>query len=175
VVEKHPELRIMLGHFGRFRAVSQGYGQPGKACPSAPALMESWEGVIARYLRAKPEANLFADISYFSEVFDQRDGEHSRRRLKEYLAFDPGGRHLIFGSDWVMLGIEKAYDHKPTYAEKVVAFLASCGLRGEEIEGVMEKNALRFLGMAPGGRAHQRLLSFYSANSLPAKELPLAG
>jgi hypothetical protein len=105
---------------------------------------------------------------------DRQDAEYSWRRLKEYLAFDPGGRHLLFGSDWIILGIEKAYDRKPSYAERIVAFLASCGMSAEDIEGVMEKNALRFLGMTAGGAARQRLLSFYSANSLSPKELPLA-
>jgi predicted TIM-barrel fold metal-dependent hydrolase len=173
VLHSHPALRVMLGHFGRFRTVSLGHGTPGEDCDPAPPFDASWEGTVARFLRDNPSARLFADISYLSEVFETADADYARGRMQSYLEADPGARHLVFGSDWVMLGIEKQYRGRPPYVRRVAAFLQSCGLDAEAVAGVMEGNALRFLGLGTGDRTRKRLLDFYGGD-LPADRLPLA-
>jgi predicted TIM-barrel fold metal-dependent hydrolase len=174
LLEKRRSLRIMLAHFGSFQSASLGHGVPGEKCPRRLSFEDSWEGVIGRYVRRRPDSNLYADISFLAEVYGERGRLRSAERLREYLQFDPGGRHLIFGSDWVMLGIHKKWGKPPAYAAQVAAFLRDCGLTGEEVEGVMEKNALRFLGLRRREATRERLLSFYSVHGLPPERLPLA-
>lgn len=173
LLEKRPSLRVMLAHFGSFHSASLGHGEPGIKCPKPLSFEDSWEGVIGRHVRQRPDSHLYADISFLAEVYERRGRQRSAERLREYLRYDPGGRHLVFGSDWVMLGIHKRWDRTPAYAAQVVNFLKGCGLSGEDLEGVMQGNALRFLGLRSGDRTRERLLRFYSAHRLPPERLPL--
>lgn len=171
VVSKYPALRVMLGHFGRFGTYSA--GQPvDPVCKGGVPFDSTWEAVMGRYVQQHPDSRLFADISYLSEIFDKEERRRAVAGMKKYLEMDPGGRHLVFGSDWVMLGIEKEYPKGGGYPARVARFLAECGLRDADISGVMYGNALHFLGLTPGSGARERLLGFYQAHGLPAKRLP---
>lgn len=173
LLARRPSLRVMLAHFGGFQSVAEGHGEAGRPCPSPLPFEDSWEGVIGRYIQQNPDARLFADISFLGEVYDDRAGRRSRERMMRYLAFDPGARHLVFGSDWVMLGLHKGWGKRPPYASRVAAFLADCGLTGETLDGVMRGNALRFLGLGEGEATRNRLLRFYAEHRLPPERLPV--
>jgi predicted TIM-barrel fold metal-dependent hydrolase len=170
VVRRHPELRIMLGHFGGFGTFSA--GQPGLCVDGEVPFEASWEGAIGNFVHTNPDSRLFADISYLSEIFDRRSRDRAREGMLKYLALDRGGRHLVFGSDWIMLGVERQYPRPPGYVRRVVDFLAECRLSREEISGVLYGNAIRFLGLDSPSKARTRLLRFYSAHGLPADRLP---
>lgn len=171
VLRSHPGLRVLLGHFGGFGSYSAEH-PPGGTCPARVPFDATWEAVIGRAVTADPNINLFADISYFSELFDTREQAHLRRQMQRYLTLDPGGRHLVYGSDWIMIGIEQQYPRPPGYARRVADFLLSCGLTEQQVSDVMYGNAVRFLGLQPGTRARQRILDFYARHGLPASRLP---
>jgi predicted TIM-barrel fold metal-dependent hydrolase len=170
VANKHPSLRIMLAHFGSFRTPTA--SAPRRGCSADVPFEDTWEAAIGNFVHANPNGNLFADISYLAEVFHPAERERSRQRFIQYLALDPGAQHLIFGSDWVMLGIEQGYLDPGGYARQVVAFLRDVGLNSTEIDGIMHDNALKFLGLKPPSRMRDRLAAFYAAHQLPLSRLP---
>jgi predicted TIM-barrel fold metal-dependent hydrolase len=170
VASKHPTVRIMLAHFGSFRTPT--FGFPAPPCSADVPFDESWEAAIGRFVKDNPNANLFADVSYLSEVFHPQERERSRLRFKRYLEFDPKAEHLIFGSDWVMLGIEKGWLSPGGYAGQVASFLRDVGLDGDALNRVMYGNALKFLGLSPGSRTRARIASFYAAHQIPESRLP---
>lgn len=174
LMARRPRLRVMLAHFGGFDSVALGHGVPGKPCPWPVSFEDSWEGVIGRYVERHPGSHLYADISFLGEIYDRRDRERSAERLRQYLRCDPDARHLVFGSDWLMLGIHRGWGRRPYYASRVAAFLRDCGIVDEKLERVMQGNALRFLGLAERDPTRERLLHFYAENGLPPDRLPLA-
>lgn len=169
VVRSHPGLRILLGHFGGFGTFS--HGQPAE-CRDGVPFEASWEGTIGRFVAANPDSGLFADISYLAEIFQREDRLRALAGMRRYLALDPGGRHLVFGTDWIMLGIERQYPKRPGYVRRVADFLAQCGLSEAEVADVLYGNALRFLGLDGDTRARQRLLRFYAAHGLDPSRQP---
>lgn len=169
VVRRHPELRILLAHFGGFGTFSA--NQPTE-CRGGVPFEASWEGTIGRFVGANPDSRLFADISYLSEIFDSSSRDRARAGMRRYLALDPGGRHLVYGSDWIMLGVESEYARAPGYVRRVADFMVDCGLNDEQISGVLYGNAIRFLGLDTLSKARTRLLAFYARHGLPADRLP---
>lgn len=171
VIRRHPALRVLLGHFGRFRDRSSGEGPA--ACPNDEMPFEkTWEAAFGRFVQANPDALLFADLSYLSDLFHEDYRRRAVQGLKKYLAYDPEARHLVFGSDWVMLGIERAYPEPPSYPGRVAALLADAGLTSGQIDGVFYGNAVRFLGISDGTATRKRLLAFYAMRGMPPKNIP---
>lgn len=147
-----PALRICLAHAGGFCWQS--------AAPGMAAGQSSWEWAIGRYVRANPASHLYMDISYFSEILGSGDRlDHVTRQLKDWIRLcDPEVRHIIFGTDWIMLDKEP---NAPRYGTEVMRFLTDrCGLNEAQLDRVMWRNALRFLGLDTG-KTRDRLLSFY--------------
>ena len=134
----------------------------------------TWEAVFARHVQANPDAPVFGDISYLSEMFHPREQRRIERLMAFYLQHDPDARHLVFGTDWTMTGIEKKFDDPPGYAARTVTFLRNCGITGEKLERVMHGNAIRFLGLGAGEANRVRLTRFYEANGQSADRLPQA-
>ena len=158
VLQKHPGLRLGLAHFGRFSYVSSA-APPGSKLPES-----SWEWTLGRYIAANPTRPVFFDLSYFSEVLAQDDATKRRelsRTLRKYIElFDPDVRHLMFGTDWVMLGVESGSDE---YTAAVAKFLRDdCGVPPDVMRRVFYANAREFLGSA---RAQRReIASAYSTD-----------
>ena len=171
VLKAHPRLRVMLGHFGRFGTLSDGQAceKPDKGSIQFAA---TWEAAIGRHLQAEPASGLFADISYFSEMFDSASRARSIELLCEYRSFDRGMDHLVFGSDWVMLGVEKRFREGSGYTANVVSVLRDARFTEQEIDKVMIRNALRFLGLDGDTIARRRILTFYAQNGLQPDRLP---
>ena len=115
---------------------------------------------------------MFADLSYFAEILDRTEGFQQRRaklrdKLKKYLEkHDPDVKHLCYGSDWVMLGLEK---NNERYHEELGAFLSDdVGLTQKQLNGVFFGNAIRFLGLGPDDQGRARLKNFYGSNNISA-------
>jgi predicted TIM-barrel fold metal-dependent hydrolase len=166
VLSEFPTLRLCLAHFGRFSYVSA------DAASNAQLPESSWEWLVGRFLKAHPDCKVYVDLSYLTEIFDDSDaqkrlGATFRRFVAE---FDPEVRHVIFGSDWVMLAQDSRAAH---YVESLTSFLqAQCGLDSAAIKRVMRDNALSFLGLGAADPTRARLLKFYKAHSLPDR-LPM--
>ena len=170
VFDRWPRLRVCLAHFGHFQHESA-------AAPAGATLPEaSWEWTLGRYLKRSPDAPVFADISYLNEVAGadaatQRPyAQLFRRWLDE---FDPQCRHLVFGTDWTMLGLDRSYQ---SYTKSVYEFFRDAvKLTPSQLEQLFSGNAGRFLGLREGDAARKRLLGFYDRYELPRSRLAPIG
>lgn len=127
-----------------------------------------------RYLKEEPDQNVFADISYLTEITDQAPADlvtyasTFRRWIDE---FDPHCRHLMFGTDWTMLGLNVAYDG---YTTRVYAFFREmCGFDQGKLDRLFFGNAASFLGLREGDATRNRLLKFYDRHNVPRARLPV--
>jgi predicted TIM-barrel fold metal-dependent hydrolase len=139
VMAAHPDLRLCLGHFGSFNvpsATPQGSGWPEK----------SWEWTTGHYIKDNPACNLVIDVSYYAEILyaNQKDMDYYSSSFKSWIqTFDPNVEHVLFGTDWNLMGHEPAY---PQFLETLYGFLKNdCGLSQDQLDQVMYKNALKFL------------------------------
>lgn len=167
VARRHPTLRICLAHFGGFGYVS---AAPDTGLPDP--LDHAWEGVIGAFVKDRPGHPLFADIAYFVTALN---GDRRRRAAiaelfnRYRINADPNLEHVVFGSDWIMLGNVPGAQ---TYSGLVRDFLRiDCGLSDEAYANVMWRNATRFLGLKPGAAPRARLEAFYRRHGLDAARL----
>jgi predicted TIM-barrel fold metal-dependent hydrolase len=147
VTDRHPTLRLNLGHFGG----QQHLGTPG-----------SWPEMIIDLINARD--HVYADIGMF-----HLHGEATRddwfQRLKA--AFGKPGklaRHLMYGSDWLMLAREAGSSE---YFRDFERRLESDGYDRAMIDDLLGGNAMRFLGLRGGTHARRRLLAYYERHRLP--------
>jgi hypothetical protein len=113
------------------------------------------------------------DISYFTTMFGKSGPELETytATLRQWLAkFDPECRHLMFGTDWVMLGIDPSY---PSYSATVYNyFRTQVGLGEASLQRLFSANAAAFLGLLEGNAARGRLQAFYDKHGLSKNRLP---
>jgi hypothetical protein len=161
-------LRVGLAHFGHFSKRSEG------APDSALDAETSWEWTLGRCIKEAGDPPLFADVSFMTEMFGKPPAE-----IDAYLAtfqrwiaaFDPDCRHLVFGTDWTMLGAHASYE---TYtADLYELFRGRLGFDRARLDRLYFGNAARFLGLRAGDGARARLLRYYARHNLPASRLPL--
>ncbi|RVI62352.1 amidohydrolase family protein [Sinorhizobium meliloti] len=168
VFNKHPDLSVCLAHFGRFDARSR--GREKLSLPDG-----SWEWALGEFIRANPRRRVFADISYFSEALSGKPEVRFplANSFKRWTAeFDPKAEHLIFGTDWIMLGQEEGYEH---YLESVNSFLRhDCGFDDEICERIFRSNAMQFLPLQRGSKGRRRLLAWYARTAVDPSRLPVA-
>jgi predicted TIM-barrel fold metal-dependent hydrolase len=167
VFKAYPRLRVCLAHFGRFDLPSK--GAPDDAFPD-----KSWEWAIGRHIKQNPLTGVVADLSFFSEVLHANSSERKwlagsmRRFIDE---FDPAIEHLVFGTDWIMLGLDGEY---MKYAQSVDAFLRDdCRIDQDARQRIFRGNAVRFMGLREGDGTRRRVLSFYKAHGLDPSRLPV--
>ncbi|WP_245525474.1 amidohydrolase family protein [Mesorhizobium sp. M00.F.Ca.ET.216.01.1.1] len=168
IFEQFPTLRVCLAHFGGFDARSA--GREGMPLPEG-----SWEWRLGEFIKSHPRQNVVADISYFSEILTAKaDARKSlATSFKRWLTeFDSGCDHILFGSDWIMLGKEAGYDH---YIESINAFLRTdCNLSDDACDKIFRRNAMRFLPLERGSQGRNRLVAYYRKNGLDDSRLPSA-
>jgi predicted TIM-barrel fold metal-dependent hydrolase len=168
VFTRWKSLHVCLAHFGHF-ASKAAAAPAGSPMPDA-----SWEWVLGNHFKANPASPVFADVSYLSEIFEQATPDSMvaytavmRRWIDE---FDPELQHLTFGTDWIMLGLNRAY---PVYSGTVYQFFKEqVKLNEKQMDRLFKSNAARFLGIRPGDPGRQRLDTFYEAHGLPKSRLP---
>lgn len=168
VFKRWPKLSVALAHFGSFSSQSVG------AAANAKSPEGTWEWTLGKYLQSNPDSPVFYDISYLTEIAGQSSDELKtytstvRRWINE---FDPDCRHLLYGSDWLMLGVDPGYE---TYTQRVYQFFQDMvGLDARRLDRIFRLNAGRFLGLRAGDAARQRLLGFYEAHKIPDTRLPI--
>jgi predicted TIM-barrel fold metal-dependent hydrolase len=169
VFSAYPKLRVCLAHFGRFGVVSD--GASGTELPAT-----SWEWRLGAYIRENPRAAIYAVLSFFSEVLhaDKRERATLASNFSAWVEqFDPDAQHLLFGTDWLMLGMDPGYGR---YIPTMDAFLRNdCHWSDGMVDRAFVTNALRFFGLQPGQQTRRRLLDFYRRNNLDAARLPSIG
>lgn len=174
VFENRRGIPVMLAHFGGFSTPSADPDAGDRPEGELP-FERSWEGTLARYIRRFPGAPIFGDISFLSEIWDRAGRDLARRRLQTYAEYDPKYEHLVFGSDWIVLGLDKRWDDRPGYATSVMAFLREAGISDEGLNNIMVNNALRFLQLQSGQRNRGRLEAFHAADPARLARIPLPG
>ncbi len=166
VFTRWPRLRVCLAHFGSFDADSA--GKPA----GATGVQASWEWTLGRYLQRNPGASVYADISYLVEIVGRSPEDLAKydATVREWVSqFDPECRHLVFGTDWMMLGLDKAYDG---YTERVYQyFRRNIGFDDAMLARLFAGNAAAFLGLRRGDAARDRLLKFYRRHGIPEGRL----
>lgn len=165
VLAKYPTLRLNMAHFGGFnRGGSREHPE------------RSWGWTIGKMLASASTPHVYADISSFAEVL-QRAPEQRRyiawlfRKFIEQFPAAP--QRLVYGSDWTMAGYADNFPSLATpahrndrlYPDIVADFLRrDLGFGAEEIDAVMYRNAVRFMGLGADQRAQgtrSRLEQFY--------------
>jgi predicted TIM-barrel fold metal-dependent hydrolase len=159
VLSKHPRLRLNMAHFGSFSATS----------PSG-RLQDSWDWTMGGMFDS---GNVFADLSYFSEILG--DAAHRNATRSSFTAFrntfHNSEDHLLYGTDWTMVGREEGFYLRQRYMQLVAQFLSECGYSDPAIEKIMFKNAVRYLGLTSDNKkqgTRMRLERFYADNGSDA-------
>jgi predicted TIM-barrel fold metal-dependent hydrolase len=165
VLQQFPTLRVNMAHFGGFNAAFN------DGTFSSAALPQTWEWKIGRMFAAIPNAMIFSDISYFSEVLDPKSAKrkHVLAAMTLFLQEFPNcDRLLLYGTDWSMIGHEVIFPRRPgAYPDLVAQFLFDAGFKTQQqLENIFFGNAARFLGLLPSDRANGtrgRLEAFYGS------------
>lgn len=164
---KWRNLRVCLAHMGYFQTWN------GSTTEMLEPGRRTWEWTAGAYIKAHPQSHVYIDISYLTEVLG--GSQEARRRMADKLRewideCDPEVRHILYGTDWTMVGREPDF---PNYTSEVLKFLRSeVGLDEEKLDRVMMSNAIRFLGLLPGDKTRRRLTAFYQRHDLPLSRLP---
>ena len=127
---------------------------------------------IGRNVETHPDSHLYIDISYFSEALGDADKlGYFARQFRDWIKdCDSDVRHILYGTDWTMLGQTQGFDK---YGTKVIAFLRDhLNLTEAQAEQVMWQNAMRYLGL-DNSQSRDRLLKFYNGRRPPWTELAL--
>ncbi len=161
-------LRVCLAHFG-------GFDTPSAAQTSASLPEASWEWTLGPQFKKYPSQPVFADLSYFSEILNGTSDEKNRiaSAFKLFVrTFDPEVKHLVFGTDWIMLGQEAGYK---TYISQVDTFLREdCQLDDEQRHRFFLGNAFKLLPLERETLGRERLLSYYRRHGLDPNRLPVS-
>jgi len=112
--------------------------------------------------------NLYTDVAQHEVVIDKNMPKF-KTAYKELIAeFDVLKERLLFGIDWHVIKRVKNFENfKSCYIE----VLKSNNLFSDrEIDDFLGSNALKFLGLLPGGKNRKRIEEFYTKESIEPPE-----
>jgi predicted TIM-barrel fold metal-dependent hydrolase len=165
-----PRLRINLAHFGHFNKAVQ-YARP------VNYVDKCWEWTIGKIVTGSTEAYAYADISSLGEILKTGPSRKIVECMKAFKEHFPNSHErLLYGTDWSMIAQEerfpRLFSSKP-FPDVMIFFLRAVGYNDTQIEGIMFRNAVRFLGLSKGehekfgeNSTRARLEKFYAAHSL---------
>jgi predicted TIM-barrel fold metal-dependent hydrolase len=160
VLQRYPKLSVNFAHFGGF--------EQSRANPASV----DWEILFSRLIKELGNNRLFADMSYLAELLPDRDpkiADHVRRSLRQYVqANDSKVRSLMYGSDWIMLGKEQAFE---SYESAIAAELTALPMTQAQIGRFFGGNAIRYLGLKQGQVNRQRIDQYNARHALSSKWL----
>jgi predicted TIM-barrel fold metal-dependent hydrolase len=163
-----PQLRINLAHFGHFNKAVQ-YPRPQNYVD------ECWEWTVGKILTSSAE--VYADISSLGEILKTGSSRKIVECMKAFKEHFPNSdERLLYGTDWSMIAQEerfpKLFSSRP-FPDLMILFLRAVGYDDAQIEGIMFRNAVRFLGLGKaefekfGEKSTRgRLEKFYAAHNL---------
>ena len=162
------QLRINLAHFGHFNKAVQ-YPRPQNYVD------ECWEWTVGKILTSSAE--VYADISSLGEILKTGSSRKIVECMKAFKEHFPNSdERLLYGTDWSMIAQEerfpKLFSSRP-FPDLMTLFLRAVGYDDAQIEGIMFRNAVRFLGLGKaefekfGEKSTRgRLERFYAAHNL---------
>ena len=165
-----PRLRINLAHFGHFNKAVQ-YARP------VNYVDKCWEWTIGKIITGSTEAYAYADISSLGEILKTGPSRRIVECMKAFKEHFPNSHErLLYGTDWSMIAQEerfpRLFSSKP-FPDVMIFFLRAVGYNDTQIEGIMFRNAARFLGLSKGehekfgeNSTRARLEKFYTAHNL---------
>ena len=157
VLDAFPALRLNFGHFGH------DYGVVGS--DTAQAWIHQAASLIEQH------AHVYADLANSPLVYDTKYAARVVGILRDIVKrFPKVKRRLMYGSDWWLARLD------PDAARAVERFRSVLGevFKPDELDDVMGRNALRFLGFLDddnrprAGKAAARLHRFYAGAPAPA-------
>jgi predicted TIM-barrel fold metal-dependent hydrolase len=156
VLAKYPALRLNLGHFGGFDEVGDDN-----------TLDETWEYFFGRLVQGGP-SNVFADMSYLSEVLPGGTTAAHRAALLGYLRaflqqYDRNCERLMYGSDFAMLVREADYEE---YLDSFRSYIAKIELSENARSRLYRDNAVKYLGLNKNAPTRSRLDAYYAKHGL---------
>lgn len=162
-VRGYENLRINLAHFGSFDEVLRASEPPKRPdCPQDAFRGTAWETIIGETIQYDRRPYLFADLSYLYELVSPKVSPVYRQAIREQLkawinTYDRDVRHLLYGTDWTMIGQEPEHNN---YLSRLDAELALTGLTPSERQNVFWRNAARYLGLGRGRRTRIRIENY---------------
>ena len=165
-----PRLRINLAHFGHFNKAVQ-YARP------VNYVDKCWEWTIGKIITGSTEAYAYADISSLGEILKTGPSRRIVECMKAFKEHFPNSHErLLYGTDWSMIAQEerfpRLFSSKP-FPDVMIFFLRAVGYNDTQIEGIMFRNAARFLGLSKGehekfgeNSTRARLEKFYTAHNM---------
>ena len=156
-IAAHPDLRVSFAHAG---------GQ------SLLEAVNHWPDKFAA--RFKEGRHVYGDWAYFESVLAPSTRDAFVGRAREFFARNgPIARQrIMYGSDWLLLGMESGS------ASYLQAFEDVMGRLEPEFPGLAERffvwNALDYLGLGPNDATRRRLVGFLAKNGVRAEWLHAA-
>jgi predicted TIM-barrel fold metal-dependent hydrolase len=136
VANQHKTLKINLGHFG------------GSA---------NWSRTIVDAINE--DNQIYADLSYASEILKKEHRDYFIARMKEYIEDNPVLKdRLMFGTDWMLLCMENDHEDYVKVFEEVYAEIVDTE---EDMHKFFYQNAVDFFGLQTEV-VRKRLEDFYS-------------
>jgi len=165
-----PRLRINLAHFGHFNNAVQ-YAR------SESYVDKCWEWTIGKIIASSTEAYVYADISSLGEILKTGPSRKIVGCMKAFKEHFPNSdERLLYGTDWSMIAQEDRFPRllsSKSFPDVMIFFLKAVGYNNTQIEGIMFRNAVRFLGLSKGEReefgensTRARLEKIYAAHNL---------
>ena len=165
-----PRLRLNLAHFGHFNKAVQ-YARP------ESYVDKCWEWTIGKIIASSTEAYVYADISSLGEILKTGPSRKLVGCMKAFKEHFPNSdERLLYGTDWSMIAQEDRFPKllsSKLFPDVMTFFLKAVGYNSAQIEGIMFRNAVRFLGLSKGEReefgensTRARLEKFYTAHNL---------
>lgn len=148
VLQRYPELRVNLGHFG--------------GASNLVHERNDWPRQVAELMN-EPGLNVYADPSYLYEIADASFRTRYFDALASVFERYPNAQNrLMYGSDWLMLAKRKDFaEYFENFSEGYIDRFGDQSARR-----FLGENALRYLGLGPGGGNRERLERFYERWSL---------
>lgn len=151
--ERYQSLRVNLAHLGW--SLAYGYNGPQSWAPDVSRMLTEFE-------------HLYADVAHHY-VLDERDRLQFIEGFVQMRA-EAGARwpqikqKILFGIDWHVIKRARGYaDFQDAYTQVVTEGGA---YTPHDVKEFLGGNALRFLGLEPGGQNRRRLTAFYQKHGI---------
>ena len=138
VLNKYPELKLNLGHFGgdiyeRFMGVLW-------KDKKQIRIERRWRKTAVRLMNDFD--NVYADISFHSAIF--YDSEQYFAQMKQHVEVDNIGKKILFGSDW---WVNRTMVSEKQYIEQFCNLSRQFNISDKDLTSIMSANAIKFLGL----------------------------
>ncbi|HEX8653610.1 MAG TPA: amidohydrolase family protein [Allosphingosinicella sp.] len=147
VLERFPDLRLCIGHFSEAGDFVDGMERrdAGRRIPARVWPLHGTERLLA--LNGNGRSRVYVDIADMIELLHERRG---LRRATAFFAqlrrycddYDRGCEHVMFGSDWIMLGRIRAHR---SYVETIRSAMAAASWPEQWQRNLLHDNLQSFL------------------------------